>query len=665
MVFRCDHKKVSVQNSPAIIGLLMCAVGGRNMEGNSGGQKKHGRYSIYTLVFIVLASILFISAYTFILQKMHGDSILDNAVSQNSARTDAMQKGVSGFITREDFTDINSVEDMDTELYKSLQTRLNQIRNMNFTRYFYTAKRGSNGRLIYLVDGLDLDADDFAYPGTYIEDEMIPYIETALSGETVYSQEIMDTTWGHIFTACYPVRANDGSDEVIGALCIEMDMEPTYEFISERNHIAVIVGSVGIACVLVIIVLMFMYFRSYNKMRDEQQEILAQAAEAAYSANRAKSAFLFNMSHDIRTPMNAIIGYVELARRHLDEPQKLNEYMDNISSCGQKLLSMLNNVLDLARIENNKAVIEETIENIGDTVSSCIAMFRDAAEKKNQTIAYKQDLPEPYVYVDSVHLSEIVMNILSNAVKYTGNGGSIEVSVRQEKKDDGWCNTVVSVVDTGIGMSEEFQQHIFEEFARERSSTVSGVDGAGLGMGIVKRLVDLMGGKITVQSRIGVGSTFTVSIPCRISSKEEAQAKRADADTVIDKGALVGKRILLTEDNDLNAEIATELLTEEGLEVERASDGVECIEMLEKSPDGYYDLILMDVQMPIMNGYDTAANIRRMDNRRKSDIPIIAMTANAFSEDRERALQAGMNDHIAKPIDMNVVVPAILAQLNR
>lgn len=654
-----------MQNSPAIIGLLMCAVGGRNMEGNFGGQKKHGRYSIYTLVFIVLASILFISAYTFILQKMHGDSILENAVSQNSARTDAMQKGVSGFITREDFTDINSVEDMDTELYKSLQSRLNQIRNMNSTRYFYTAKRGSDGRLIYLVDGLDLDADDFAYPGTYIEDEMIPYIDTALSGETVYSQEIMDTTWGHIFTACYPVRANDGSDEVIGALCIEMDMEPTYEFISERNRIAVIVGSVGIACVLVIIVLMFMYFRSYNKMRDEQQEILAQAAKAAYSANRAKSAFLFNMSHDIRTPMNAIIGYVELARRHLDEPQKLNEYMDNISSCGQKLLSMLNNVLDLARIENNKADIEETIENIGDTVSSSIAMFRDAAEKKNQTIAYKQDLPEPYVYVDSVHLSEIVMNILSNAVKYTGNGGSIEVSVRQEKKDDGWCNTVVSVVDTGIGMSEEFQQHIFEEFARERSSTVSGVDGAGLGMGIVKRLVDLMGGKITVQSRIGVGSTFTVSIPCRISSKEEAQARRADADTVIDKGALVGKRILLTEDNDLNAEIATELLTEEGLEVERASDGVECIEMLEKSPDGYYDLILMDVQMPIMNGYDTAAKIRRMDNRRKADIPIIAMTANAFSEDRERALQAGMNDHIAKPIDMNVVVPAILAQLNR
>lgn len=631
------------------------------MGDNSGAQKK--RSSIYTLIFIVLASVLFISVYTFVLQKIQGDSILENAVEQNSTRTDAMQKGVSGFITRADFTDINSVEDMDSELYTTLQARLNQIRSMNSTRYFYTAKRGDDGRLIYLVDGLDLGADDFAFPGTYIEDEMIPFIETALSGETVYSQEIIDTTWGHIFTACYPVRANDGSGEVIGALCIETDMEPTYEFISERNHIAVIVGCIGAACVLVIVGLMFVYIRNYNKNQDRQQELLAKAAEAANSANRAKSAFLFNMSHDIRTPMNAIIGYVELAKRHIGEPEKLNEYMDNISSCGRKLLSMLNNVLDLARIENNRTIIEETIENVGDIVSSCITMFNDAAEKKEQTITYKQELTDPYVYVDAGHLSEIVMNLLSNAVKYTGNGGSISVAVRQIRKDDDWCDTIISVADTGIGISDEFQKHIFEEFTRERSSTISGVDGAGLGMGIVKKLVDLMNGNITLQSKIGVGSTFTVSIPCRISSKEAAQAKRAD--DAINKAALVGKRILLTEDNDLNAEIAMELLTDEGLEVERAADGVECVEKVEKAPDGYYDLILMDIQMPIMNGYDAATKIRRMDNRHKAGIPIIAMTANAFSEDRERALEAGMNDHISKPIDMNVVIPAIMAQLNK
>lgn len=634
------------------------------MDSNPGGQKKRSGYSIYSLILIVLASVLFISGYTFVLQKMHGDSILENAVEQNSARTDAMQKGVSGFITREDFTEINTVEDMDTELYKRLQLRLNQIRGMNSTRYFYTAKRGSDGRLIYLVDGLDLGADDFAFPGTYIEDEMIPFIETALSGETVYSQEIIDTTWGHIFTACYPVRANDGSGEVIGALCIETDMEPTYEFISERNRIAFIVGTVGVVCVLVIMGLAFMYIQHHNKNQQKQQEMLAKAAEAAYSANRAKSAFLFNMSHDIRTPMNAIIGYVELARRHLGEPEKLSEYMNNISSCGQKLLSLLNNVLDLARIENNKTIVEETIENADEIVSSCITMFRNAAEKKGQTLSYRQNLTEPYIYVDAGHLSEIIMNLLSNAVKYTGNGGSISVTARQEKSGrEGWCNIIVSVADTGIGMSEEFQKHIFEEFTRERSTTVSGVEGAGLGMGIVKKLVDLMGGEITLQSRIGEGSTFTVSLPCRISSREEAQAKRAD--TSIDKALLAGKRILLAEDNDLNAEIATELLTEEGIEVERATDGVECVEMLEKAADGYYDLILMDIQMPIMNGYDAATKIRRMDDRKKCSIPIIAMTANAFSEDKEKALEVGMNDHVAKPIDMNVVLPAIIKQISR
>ena len=212
-------------------------------------------------------------------------------------------------------------------------------------------------------------------------------------------------------------------------------------------------------------------------------------------------------------------------------------------------------------------------------------------------------------------------------------------------------------------MSEEFQKHIFEAFARERSSTLSGIEGAGLGMGIVKKLVDMMGGTITVESRIGAGSNFTVSIPCRVSSKEEAQAKRADS--VIDKTILAGKRILLTEDNDLNAEIATELLTEEGIEIERAADGVECIEMLEKSEPGYYDIILMDIQMPVMNGYEAALKIRRIDDKAKAEIPIIAMTANAFSEDKDKALEVGMNDHVPKPIDMNVVLPAIAAQLRK
>ena len=616
------------------------------------------RHNIYNLILIILFGVLFIAVYTNVLQKMYNDSILDNEIAVNSSRTDAMYKGVSDTLTREDFTEINTREDMNTEQYKTLQSYLNQIRNMNSTRYFYTAKRNSEGKLIYLVDGLDFGADDFEYPGDYIEDEMIPYIERALSGEAVYSQEIIDTDWGHIFTACYPVRANDGSDDIIGALCIETDMEPTYEFISERNNFVLGIGAAGTVAIVVLMFCIFIYIRHYHNQQKEQQCMLEEAAEAAYSANRAKSAFLFNMSHDIRTPMNAITGYVELAKKHIDEPEKLSEYMDNISNCGQKLLSLLNNVLDLARIENNKTVIEDSINDVDDLFTSCITMFENTAESKGLTITLRKNVRYKYIYVDEAHFSEIVMNIMSNAIKYTGADGEITCTIRQEDNDkDGWCNTVFSIADTGIGMSEEYISHIFEAFSRERTSTVSGVDGAGLGMGIVKKLVELMNGEIAVESSLGEGSKFTVTLPCRISSKEEAQAKCAVID--IDKTLLSGKRILLAEDNDINAEIAIELLSDEGLCVERAKDGVDCVEKLEKASDGYYDVIIMDIQMPVMNGYEAATEIRRLDDKAKANIPIIALTANAFSEDKDNAIKAGMNDHVSKPIDMNVLLPAI------
>lgn len=630
-------------------------------------NKKKGiktRHSIYNLVLIILIGVLFIAVYTNILQNMYNESILDNEIAVSSSRTDAMHKGVSDILTREDFTEINKKEDMDTERYKSLQSYLNQIRNMNSTRYFYTAKRNAEGKLIYLVDGLDLGADDFAYPGTYIEDEMIPFINRALSGETVYSQEIIDTDWGHIFTACYPVRANDGSNDIIGALCIETDMEPTYEFISERNNFVLGIGAAGAIAIIALMFCICVYIRHYHNQQKKQLEILEQAAEAAYSANRAKSTFLFNMSHDIRTPMNAITGYVELAKKHLNEPDKLSEYMDNISNCGQKLLSLLNNVLDLACIENNKTVIENSINDIDDLFTSCVNMFENTAENKGLTITLRKNLKYKYVYIDETHFSEIVMNIMSNAIKYTGANGEITCSIIQENgENEHICNTVFSITDTGIGMSEEYISHIFEAFSRERTSTVSGVEGAGLGMGIVKKLVDLMGGEITVSSAIGEGSTFTVSLPCRISSEEEAKAKRADTD--IDKTLLKGRRVLLTEDNNINAEIATELLSDEGLIIERAKDGVECVEMLEKAPDGYYDIILMDIQMPIMNGYEAAAKIRRLDDPKKANIPIVALTANAFSEDKDNAIKAGMNDHVPKPIDMNVLLPAMQKLITR
>ena len=437
------------------------------------------------------------------------------------------------------------------------------------------------------------------------------------------------------------------------------------EFIRDNFFMVLLVSSIFVAVILLAILKLLRKARkaeaAARKAANDTQELNAKlqiAVEKAESANRAKSAFLFNMSHDIRTPMNAIIGYADLASRHSDDPAKLKKYMENIQVCGQNLLMLLNNVLDLARIENDKTEMEYSVSDIEKDFRNCLAMFRNQADSKGQTLTVTTQLLHPYIYADVPHLTEVCTNLVSNAVKYTGAGGTIRCGVTQKPGEkEGWCDTVVTVADNGIGMSQEFQQHIFEPFERERTSTVSKVEGSGIGMGIVKKLVGLMGGTVEVESKIGVGSTFTVTIPCRIASEEEAQAKRA-ADPA-DRESLRGTRILLTEDNDLNAEIATELLQEEGCTVDRAKDGVECVDMLEKAANGTYQLILMDVQMPVMNGYDATKKIRRMDDPQKANIPIVAMTANAFSEDKQVALDAGMNDHIAKPINMSVLVPTL------
>ena len=437
------------------------------------------------------------------------------------------------------------------------------------------------------------------------------------------------------------------------------------DFIKDNFFMVLLVSSIAVAAVLLTILKLLQKARkaeaAAKKAANDTQELNAKlqvAVEKAESANHAKSTFLFNMSHDIRTPMNAIIGYADLASRHSDDPAKLKNYMENIQVCGQNLLMLLNNVLDLARIENDKTEMEYSVSDVDKDFRNCIAMFRNQADSKGQTLTVTAHLLHPYVYVDIPHLTEVCTNLVSNAVKYTGAGGTIRCNVTQKPGEkEGWCDTVITVADNGIGMSQEFQKHIFEPFERERTSTVSRVEGSGIGMGIVKKLVGLMGGTVAVESKIGVGSKFTVTIPCRIASEDETQAKRETSPS--DQKCLCGTRILLTEDNDLNAEIATELLQEEGCTVDRAKDGVECVDMLEKAANGTYQLILMDIQMPVMNGYDAAKKIRRMEDPQKANIPIIAMTANAFSEDKQAALDAGMNDHIAKPINMNVLVPTL------
>lgn len=439
-------------------------------------------------------------------------------------------------------------------------------------------------------------------------------------------------------------------------------MESAYRAIEAGNRAATAIAAIAAVAATLLMFTSYFIVRSQRAHELDQQQKLAEAAEKAEAANNAKSTFLFNMSHDIRTPMNAILGYADLARNHLHEPENLGEYMDYIRVSGEQLLSIINNVLEFARIGNNKVTLVETVVKAGEGLDSCMIMFKPNVEEKHQHMSVTKHILYPYVYLDHACLSEVVLNIISNAVKYTPDGGQIRCTLNQlPGEKDGWCMTEISIADTGIGISEEFQAHIFESFSRERSSTVSGIDGTGLGMGIVKKLVDLMGGTIELQSALGRGSTFTVRIPCRIATEDEAKAKQTRYHT--DKISVKGRRILLAEDNDLNAEIAMELLRDEGLLVERANDGVICVEMLKKAPEHYYDLILMDVQMPIMDGYQATKLIRAMDIPSKANIPIIAMTANAFAEDRKRALAAGMNDHVAKPIDMNALMQVFTKHL--
>lgn len=612
----------------------------------------------YNIIFILLLSIFIVSVYTFFLQRGYSQNLMEATAAWDEKCADTIHKLVSGKFTRDDFNNINSVEDMQSDRYKELQRELNELRTLNSTRYLYTAKQGPDGAPIYLIDGLDLDADDFAYPGTTIEEEVVPYINAALEGEITYSQEIIDTTWGHIFTACYPVMAGDGSGEILGALCMEMDMEDTYAYLEQSRRTTIKLAYIACIVAMLLVVVIYLTLLRQNKKETAQKQLLQEAALAADAANKAKSTFLFNLSHDIRTPMNAILGYAELVSRNVNSPDKIKEYNSKIRICGKRMLSILDNVLELSRIESGNVTLEESAVDASSVLDDCLPMVQAEADKKHQTLTVSKKMEYPYLYCDTTRVTEIILNLISNAIKYTGEGGLIQCAITQSPgPEEGWVYQQMSVTDNGIGMSEEFQKHIYESFARERSSTVSGIEGTGLGMGIVKNLVDLMHGTIEVKSKLGEGSTFTFRIPCRIASFEETQPRRLIQDTNREK--LQGKRILLAEDNNLNAEIAIALLTEEGLIVERAEDGVKCLEMLEKAPSDYYNFILMDVQMPVLNGYDTTQKIRRQMDPMKAAIPIIALTANAFAEDRQKALDIGMNDHVAKPIDMNRLIPVL------
>lgn len=465
-------------------------------------------------------------------------------------------------------------------------------------------------------------------------------------------------------------RDNKDNEKVVIAQCVNFEKEDTlevacevpndtwyFEIIPENGWITLIQRLWGLLISFMtafIIMTVYLQFKMRRYREQIHETELERAVHEAKCANEAKTRFLFNMSHDIRTPMNAIIGFADLLEKHIDEKERVRDYIGKIKSSSEFLLSLINYVLETARIESGKTSLKKEVRCVSGLIESLADIFEPEVRKKGLTYSYTKDIQHDYVIGDETKAREIFINIIGNSLKYTPAGGKITIDIKELPSDrENYIAYKIVVEDTGIGMSKEYLPHIFEEFSREHTSTESKVIGTGLGLPIVKALIDLMGGTIEIESEVGKGTKTTVMIPFEIATQEQILEEQQKEKEFVPED-IKGKRMLVAEDNELNAEITLTVLKEKGLLVERAANGKECVEMLKEKPADYYDMILMDIQMPEMDGYQATEMIRNLGDSRAA-VPIVAMTANAFEEDRQKALDAGMNAHVSKPVDMNVL----------
>ncbi len=915
-----------------------------------GIKRKRSGFTLKGFVIPALLTVLFIIAYTFVLQKNFSDETLRAGIERNTIRSDATSELLAGQFTAEDFTEFLSEESVNNPRYLELQSMLNGIRRLKGVRYLYTAGYSEDGTLIYIVDGLEQDAEDFASPGTAVEEEMIPYIEAALSGKTVYSQSIVDTAWGHIYTACYPITVQDG--DIIGALCIETDMESIYESIAAGMQRVVILAVIAAAIVVLISVLIFftirhqkkkelaqkhalqstvrklrerevilealsidydsVYFcdltadtlqiikenpdiytpeayellgdkaecysvriktffenfveqetapdlthklsaeylteylsdhshmtcrykvkpnptghvfeetkivpvrtgnclrivmgshyiddimedqerqksqleealfntrknseiisaiaRIYkviyyldltngryekiaagthsgsvsehsgrideladttlrhlvapdwqNEMKDflnpetivrrldakesinreyegvnghwyrariiiknrsshghatealyvarevtdekkqelEYQQRLKESAEEAARANASKTDFLRRMSHDVRTPINGIRGMIDIANYYPHDIQKQQECRDKIWNATNHLLSLVNNILDMNKLESGRITLQHDSFDLCRVLCETDSISEMQAIEHNIRYIVKTDqsqIQHSKLLGSKTHLKQILLNFTSNAVKYNREGGSVTVCCSELSCDGKTAVFLFTCIDTGIGMSEEFMEHAFEPFMQEEKSDVNThYAGSGLGLSIAKQLVELMGGTIELKSKDGFGTTVQVTLPFDLDP-----APSEDAAEAVPQGVrLDGINALLAEDNELNAEIAQFTLEKYGMKVKWVENGRQAVEAFEASKSGEFDVIFMDVMMPVMSGLDAARCIRAMERPDAKTIPIFAMTANAFTDDIQRSYDAGMNEHLTKPLQESEIIGAL------
>lgn len=913
-----------------------------------GCGKKRGCHSLLVFIVPAVLTIFLIIVYTIILQSIFSDETLSAGISRNNESSDTVYDYLKDGFSRDDFTELTSESDMGSSRYIELQDQLNTLRRLKGIRYLYTAGRNSAGELVYLVDGLDRSAGDFACPGTLIESEMIPYIESALSGQTVYSHDIVDTTWGHIYAACYPVTADDGSGEVIGALCVEMDMESAYASISSGGKRILIMTVAAIVLMILMTVPIhlvrqkhkelerqrsrelqdsldrvkeremilealaydydsvylcdlesdktviikedqkaydpnayvilgdkaesysfrtenyFKYFveqdsapdlpeklsnaslmkylsdhdnftcrykvkpnptgrvfletkvvrvRSeegfkvvmgfhyideiveeqeqqksrlesalyeaernneiisaiakiyqliyfidltkntyervaageyteqtgashgslvgmidhtltrfvapewHGEMRafldmstlaerlkdrdsvsaecqgttgrwyrvrfivkntdengvptgvlyvareisdEKQQELelkqrLKETAEEAERANASKTDFLRRMSHDVRTPINGIRGMVEIANYYPNDMKKQKECRDKIWDSTSHLLSLVNNILDMNKLESGRITLQHKPFDLMKLISETDSITEMQAIEHNVRFISGHEnsaITHRYLIGSETHLKQILLNFSSNAVKYNRDGGSVSLCCRELSDDGRTAEFRFTCEDTGIGMSEEFQKHAFEPFVQEENGATTTYAGSGLGLSIAKQLVELMGGTVELHSRENSGTTVSFTLPFEI----DQQPHDTDTAEPLSGINMSGVKILLAEDNDLNAEIAEFLLEKYGITVVRAENGRQAVDIFAGSAQGEFSVIFMDVMMPVMNGLDAAREIRELDRPDAATVPIFAMTANAFVDDIQRSYDAGMNEHLTKPLQESEIM---------
>ena len=501
--------------------------------------------------------------------------------------------------------------------------------------HIHKLNRFLNASKFNFPDEVPLDTFFEQYVNTYVEeeyrDEFLKIVSLENLRRRIYSGD-------NNISIRFRAKPNDAGEENFEAIVLPVDPNDPHTMV------------VGCKCIDKLIA-----------REEHDKKMLMESRKQAEAASKAKTSFLFNMSHDIRTPMNAIMGFTNLLGRCQDDPERRSDYIKKIDKASRVLLSIINNVLEMARIEKGTVHLDETVWHAQLFNDTLFTLFEDMMAQKRIEFTHVVDVQHSNVFCDPTKLREIFLNIVSNSYKYTPEGGKIEMRTIELPSDrEGYALFRTIITDNGIGMSKEFLPHLFEEFSREHNTTQGGVEGTGLGMSIVKRLVEIMGGTIEVESEVGVGTTVTITIPHRIS---DSSAMVSRMGVQMDPALFRGKRVLLVEDNELNAEIAIEILKEMEFEVEHANDGQQCMDMLDNVPSDYYDIILMDIQMPVMDGYETTRAIRALYDNVKANIPILAMTANAFAEDRIQAFSCGMNAHISKPINVVELMKALASNL--